>query len=312
MTCFPNLPRRNLLLGRRAITIALLTLAVPTLVAAQYYEFDAPLLDEQSVRVDRSSISFEVTAGASGASEGFVVEWVTRADYNALGGWPSAGHAAIGYCEFSGVPTLTVGPSTSYSLGPNASIRVELGDLFDETGIYSGYVGELPEGTEFVIRAYAGYGGYVESAYSNSLFVSTTTNGVGCVLTQGFWKNHVEDWPVNSLTLGTVVYTQAELLDILNTPAEGNGLIFLAHQLIAAKLNVASGASTPGTLIADADALIDGLVIPPIGSGFLDPSVASALTDDLDEFNNGAAGVPECDPVPVEGVPWGTVKGLYR
>lgn len=311
MTCFPSMPR-NLHLRRRAISIALLALAVPALVAAQPYEYDALSLLQQSVRTDRSSISFEVKAGHSGASEGFVVEWMTRADYNALGGWPSAGHAAIGYCEFNGVPTLTTGPSSSYALAPYASIRVELGDLFDETGIYSGYVGELTEGTEFAVRAYAGYGGYVESAYSNTLFLNTTQDDGGCVLTQGFWKTHAEDWPVLSLTLGTTVYTQAELLDILNTPAQGNGLIFLAHQLIAAKLNVASGASTPGTLIADADALIDGLVVPPVGAGFLAPAVASPLTDDLDDFNNGAAGVPHCDPVSVEDAPWGKIKGLYR
>ncbi len=307
MTCFPSMPHRNLHLGRRAIGIALLALAVPTLAVAQY---DAPSL--ATVHADRASIVLEVTAGPSGADEGFAVEWMTKADYDALGGWPAAGHPAIGYCDFSGVPTLTMGPSSSYALGPNASIHVELGDLFDETGVYSSYLGELTAGTEYAVRAYAGYGGSVGSPYSSTLFASTLTADVGCVLTQGFWKTHPEEWPVLSLTLGTVVYTQAELLDILNTPAQGNGLIFLAHQLIAAKLNVASGASTPGTLIADADALIDGLVIPPIGAGFLDPSVASPLTDALDNFNNGGAGVPHCDPVSVEDAPWGTIKGYYR
>jgi len=308
MTCFQAKPGR--IFGHRALTLALLALAVPTLAAAQYYHYDA--LSISMVRADRVSIVLQVTAGPSGADEGFVVEWMTRANYDALGGWPAAGHAALGYCEFSGVPTLTVGPSSSYALEPNASIHVELGDLFDETGIYSGYVGELTEGTEYVVRAYAGYGGSVESPYSSSLFASTLSSSVGCVLTQGYWKNHAEDWPVLNLMLGSVVYTQAQLLDILNTPAEGNGLIFLAHQLIAAKLNVASGALTPGTLIADADALINGLVVPPVGAGFLDPAVASPLTDDLDEFNNGGSGVPHCDPVPVENTPWSDVKGFYR
>ena len=309
MTCFPSMPRRSLF-GRRAISIALLALAVPTLAAAQYYHYDAPSL--ALAHRDRASISLQVTAGPRGATEGFVVEWMTRTDYDALAGWPAAGHPAIGYCSFYGVPTLTTGPSASYGLGPNASIRVELGDLYDETGIYSGYVGELTTGVEYMVRAYAGYGGAVGSLYSNTLSVSTLTDDGGCVLTQGYWKNHAEDWPTLSLTLGTTVYTQAELLDILNTPAEGNGLIFLAHQLIAAKLNVAAGATSPGTLIADADALVDGLVIPPIGNGFLDPAVASPLTDALDNFNSGAAGVPHCDPVSVEAAPWGAIKSFYR
>ena len=65
--------------------------------------------------------------------------------------------------------------------------------------------------------------------------------GDQCTFTQGFWQNHPEVWPVQSLTLGGRVYTQAELLLIFDAPVAGNGLIALAHQLIAAKLNVAMG-----------------------------------------------------------------------
>ena len=91
---------------------------------------------------------------------------------------------------------------------------------------------------------------------------------------QGYWKNNAEAWPVSSLTLGSGSYTQSELLQILNSPVAGNGLISLAHQLIAAKLNVASGAnaSAIASTIAAADALIGGLVVPPVGAGSLAPS----------------------------------------
>lgn len=109
-----------------------------------------------------------------------------------------------------------------------------------------------------------------------------------CTRTQGYWKNHEEAWPVSSLTLGTVVYSQAQLLAIFNQPVQGNGLIALAHQLIAAKLNIASGADSTliAGAIADADALIGGLIVPPVGTGYLPPSSTSALNDELDEFNN--------------------------
>jgi len=128
----------------------------------------------------------------------------------------------------------------------------------------------------------------------------------GCTLTQGFWKNHggrgpqPNAWPVSSLTLGTHAYTQNELLDILEQPVAGNGLVSLAHQLIAAKLNIANGASAPSailTAIASADALIDGLIIPPVGAGFLDPSLTGALTETLDQYNNGLfpGGPPHCE-----------------
>jgi len=112
---------------------------------------------------------------------------------------------------------------------------------------------------------------------------------VGCTLTQGFWKNHASAWPVLNLTLGSTSYDQAELLAILNRPVKGNGLISLAHQLIAAKLNVANGGTcaSAAASIAAADALIGSLVVPPKGSGSLSTSVTSTLVSQLDSFNNG-------------------------
>jgi hypothetical protein len=119
---------------------------------------------------------------------------------------------------------------------------------------------------------------------------------LGCTFTQGYWKNHASAWPVQSLTLGTVTYTKAQLISILNTPVKGNGLISLSYQLIAAKLNAAGGASVPpdvASAIAAADALIGGLVVPPVGSGSLSPDSTSSLNTTLDTYNNGlAAGGP--------------------
>src|SRR5207247_4744847 len=101
------------------------------------------------------------------------------------------------------------------------------------------------------------------------------------------------------LTLGSVVYTTARAMCILDTPANDNGLIVLAHQLIAAKLNVAKNGPPPAsiaTCIADADALIGSLVVPPIGTGLLDPTATSALTSCLASYNEGAAGPGACAP----------------
>lgn len=117
-----------------------------------------------------------------------------------------------------------------------------------------------------------------------------------CTLTQGYWKNHASAWPVSTLTLGSVSYDQDELIAILKTPVKGNGLVQLAHQLIAAKLNVAAGAddSAVHDAIADADALIGSLVCPPIGDGSLAPSATSELNGTLDAFNSGAVGPGHC------------------
>ena len=106
-------------------------------------------------------------------------------------------------------------------------------------------------------------------------------------------------------------YDQAQLLAIFDQPVEGNGLVSLAHQLIATKLNIAGGKDP--MVIQDAvdaaDALIGFLVVPPVGSGFLETSETSALVEELDGFNNEDEA--HC-PLSVEERSWGRVKASYR
>jgi N-acetylneuraminic acid mutarotase len=127
-----------------------------------------------------------------------------------------------------------------------------------------------------------------------------TGTPVGCVFGQGFWKNHPDQWPVTELQLGNVTYTQDQLLSILHQPVRGNGLLILAHQEIAAKLNIANGAdgSCIAQTLADADALIGDLVVPPVGNGFLAPSDVSALAETLDQYNEGMLCAPSCEGSP--------------
>jgi len=129
-----------------------------------------------------------------------------------------------------------------------------------------------------------------------------TTN---CPLTQGFWKNHPGAWPVSTLELGTVSYTEAQLLNILDTsPGSSGGAdasLILAHQLIAAKLNLAFG-SDPcpiASIIAAADALIDSQPIPIVPKITPNSAVGAqmvALASALDSYNEGLL-TPNCAPV---------------
>lgn len=128
--------------------------------------------------------------------------------------------------------------------------------------------------------------------------------GDNCSYTQGYWKTHgpnatgnnSNEWPVTSLTLGNIAYTDSELQAIFDQAVKGNGLVSLAHQLIAAKLNVANGAdgSTIAGTIADADALIAGLIVPPVGGDSLKSNVTSSLNDALTAFNEGTTGPGHC------------------
>jgi hypothetical protein len=124
-----------------------------------------------------------------------------------------------------------------------------------------------------------------------------TPTAIGCVFGQGYWKNHPAQWPVTQLQLGNVTYNQQQLLSILNYPVRGNGLVSLAYQEIAAKLNIANGAgaSCIQATLAAADAAIGNLVIPPIGSGILSPT---GLERTMDQYNEGRLCVPSCESPP--------------
>ena len=95
-------------------------------------------------------------------------------------------------------------------------------------------------------------------------------------------------------------------MQILNQQVQGNCLISVAHQLIAAKLNIANGAPHDciDEVIAEVDQLIADLVVPPIGDDSL-PCNISGYIEALTAFNEGTsecaqhcAGASETDPQP--------------
>jgi hypothetical protein len=130
---------------------------------------------------------------------------------------------------------------------------------------------------------------YVLVGSQPSVTVTGATCQTACIgqQGQGYWKNHADAWPVTNLTLGTVSYNQAQLLSILNQPAApGNGLVILAYQLIAAKLNAAKLSDTSmATTIAAADGLIGSLVVPPVGTDSLSPATVESVKDALEAYN---------------------------
>jgi len=296
-----------------ALLVPLLALSIAPAPSHAQAPYDTPTIT--SVDQGFFRIRLQVQAGTSGTPEGFVVQWMTKADFDLIGGWPQYDYdPRQANCNFYGTPTMNVDPrSVTYQLSPSGVTTIEIGDLFDETGCEATYGDGLSPGSPYVFRAYASSASGKQSPYTGNLF-STTTGSNEC--TQGFWKNHPEAWPASCtpMLLGTVSYTKTQLLSIYNTPAAGNGLIFLAHQLITTKLNICNGsdASSISATVSAADALIGGLVVPPIGGGFIAPSSASGLTATLDDYNNGkSGGVSNC-PTAVQSSSWGRVKTTYR
>jgi len=313
---------------KRYTIIAIVAMASLVMVPlAALAAYDTPSVT--SVDAGKGKWVVEVTAGPSGAPNGFTIWWMKKSTFDALGQvWFPTGNQIQASVYFTGTPTLNTwdGQLTSFALAPNQTVKVELGDLFDETGLTQTNtlaLTELEPGVEYVFCSWAlGDGQISASAYSSNVVGTTIDNN--CTYTVGYWKTHgpagcvtgnnVNAWPVTSLMLGTTNYTDSELCSILNTPAGGNGLLILAHQLIAAKLNIANGADPIdiAAFISAADALIDWRVVPPVGSDYLAPMYTSPLTQALDDWNNGITGPGHCDATPTTKATWGKVKAAYR
>jgi hypothetical protein len=147
---------------------------------------------------------------------------------------------------------------------------------------------------------------------------SGSCTALGCVGSYGYWKSpngqeRLAELVPGSMVLGSNSYTASQIVAILEsavaTPGPGaNALVQLAHQLIAAKLNLLNGASSGSvaTFISTADGLIGSTLIPPIGSTQIATSspvgeemVSTAVT--LESYNTGELGVPYCGTTPAVG-----------
>jgi hypothetical protein len=291
--------------------LALAALAVgtrPAAAAPPKTKIDTPTISCGS----RTQVTIEIQVcaptgtGATGLPAGFSLQWMTAADYAANGNqWYLSEDPRLCKASFSGNANLS-----RYNLTAGQCVTVKVGEFLFDEGASTNCSGALACGTSYVFRAF----GHATNTLNRSDFTPNLPcgtlpcgHGDTCTFTQGYWKTHgpagcnpsggLNVWPVTSLTLGTVTYTASQLCSIFNTPAAGNGLIALAHQLIAAKLNVAAGADATAvaSYIAAADSLIGGLVIPPVGSGSLAPSATSTLTGNLAGYNEGAIGPGHCD-----------------
>jgi hypothetical protein len=117
-------------------------------------------------------------------------------------------------------------------------------------------------------------------------YVNHVDEDAGCTLTQGYWKNHSEEW--SDLADDLFFNSGKTYLQILQTPPKGgNVYLQLAHQYIAAKLNIAEGAST--TPAVDA-AITAAETYFSTGTGDI-----TGLAGILDAYNNGLTGPGHCD-----------------
>lgn len=108
--------------------------------------------------------------------------------------------------------------------------------------------------------------------------------------TPGYWKNHPEAWPVESITIGGVSYTKADAIAWMQS-GDGDKTLTMFRSLVSAKLNVLNGANSScidGTItMADTWMAEYG----PVGSNIHASSpawrIGEPLYYKLDQYNNG-------------------------
>lgn len=117
--------------------------------------------------------------------------------------------------------------------------------------------------------------------------------------TPGYWKNHPEAWPVDSITVGGIEYSKDLALVSLDSAVRGDKTITMFKALVAAMLNVAG--CNDGDCVTDTIALADAWMTTygPVGAGVKANSSAwqqgEPLYELLDDYNNGFLCAPARD-----------------
>lgn len=143
----------------------------------------------------------------------------------------------------------------------------------------------------------AGKDGYVGSgAIDGIMLCEMPEETTGCTRTQGYWKNHADptkkqfDTTWNSYLTKAFFNSGKNYLQMLNTAPKGDAYIILAHQFIAAELNVAAGASMPQDVLDAwnaAKAYFEG--------GSATRTKVLTWAELLDDYNNGKVGPGHCE-----------------
>jgi hypothetical protein len=139
--------------------------------------------------------------------------------------------------------------------------------------------------------------GETDLSWDAGLYKPMYTNpGTG---TPGYWKNHPEAWPVETITIGGVLYTKEQAINWMSRNDRLDKTITMFRALVAAKLNVLIG--NDPTCIADTIAAADAWMATygPVGSGVHASSAAWQMGEPLywamDDYNNGMLCAPSRD-----------------
>lgn len=123
-----------------------------------------------------------------------------------------------------------------------------------------------------------------------------TQNPFGvCTHSADYWRSHPEKWPLSEIFLGGKWYTFGEAFEWLNTPYDNDVSIYLVHQLIATRLNIANG-SDPYSIEGQLAVADEWLAANPPGSAPKGPAARSgrSIAEALEAYNLGGSGPGIC------------------
>jgi hypothetical protein len=156
---------------------------------------------------------------------------------------------------------------------------------------------------EVILAGTVARNGHVGSgAIDNIEYCVTPTVGTrGCTKTQGYWKTHGDpqnqkkyDATWDPYVNTTFFKSGMTYMQILNEPVKGRAYLILAHQYIAARLNLATGASMP----ANVKSAYDGATNYFENNNMNNDLMRSQLTtwaDMLAAYNEGKMGPGHCN-----------------
>jgi chitinase len=119
--------------------------------------------------------------------------------------------------------------------------------------------------------------------------IGTILDDDNCARSPGYWKNHTSAWPVQSLVMGGRTYNASQMLTFL-LYGGSDASLHLARQLVATRLNLASGSSP--SILPVADAADSFLATVPPGSNPQGTAAdqAEALKNQLEQYNADQCG----------------------
>lgn len=225
-----------------------------------------------------------------------------------VGGWPDFSRFNYGRSYYPGVASHEVSFTLADILGDTASVCGRNVNV----AVY--IVASRYDDAGNVIETSYGWG-WGEGTYGCSCYGTSFTHTLtcepppsrGCTRTYGYWKTHHDrargplrvDWPApwDERQQLCSASSQTLLQNLSTNAASGNAYIILSHQYIAARLNIAAGASSTvqvDAALAAAQALLDANCGQNVHSSTTIGQQMVVLAGVLDAYNNGLTGPGHC------------------